>query len=331
MLAKLLQVTIVAAASLCASSVHGVDFTGKRIEMSVGTASGGGDDLTARLVARHLPGQFPGQPNVVVLNMPGAAGIIQANYMTDRAPKDGTAIGLSNRQIAVLQLAGQQNIRFDVGKFQWIGSLSREPIIVFVRRDTGFESIDDMKKSKSVIVFGARAPGDTDYIAGRAIELLGVPLKIVSGYGSGQTTIAFERGEFSASALSRIALSIRQEWTKPGGLAVPVLSLGGTFEKVPYGGDQKPPASRERIYGLINKVLGLPLGTFTGPPEMPADVTSAYNDAFAAMTKDQAFLDDAAKSRVTIQPLDGATVTAAYKASIDAEEATKNEFAELLK
>jgi tripartite-type tricarboxylate transporter receptor subunit TctC len=268
---------------------------------------------------------------MVVINMPGAAGITQANYMIVRAPKDGTSIGMINRQIAVLQLAGQQNVRFDAAKFQWIGGLAQEPIIVFVRRDTGFRSIDDMKKNGATVIFGSRAPGDTDYLAGRALEVLGVPLKIVSGYGAGNTTVAFEQGEFDASALSRTALGIRKEWTKPGGLAVPVLSLGGAVSDVPNGGDQRPAASRQRIYALINGVLGLPIGTFAGPPEMPDEVARTYSDAFAAMTKDPAFLDDAAKSGVRVEPLDGPTVKAMYKASMGADEADKKEFAELLK
>src|SRR5689334_5902436 len=90
-------------------------FENKTIEVTVGTAPGGGNDLVARLVTRHLGRHLPGRPNMIVSNIPGAGGIIQANYMSYRAPKDGLSIGYINRQLAMQQLANNPGIRFDVG------------------------------------------------------------------------------------------------------------------------------------------------------------------------------------------------------------------------
>src|SRR5262249_35364824 len=155
---------------------------------------GSTNDLTTRLVARHLARFIPGNPGIVVVNKPGASGVIQTSYMQNQAPGNGLAIGYTGRESAYQQLAQRPGVRFDLASLQWIGVLSQKGMVVFINRNKPVRTIAELQKSSTQIIFAVRALGGADFLAGKALEALGVPLKIVSGYpGSPQMNLAFEQ------------------------------------------------------------------------------------------------------------------------------------------
>ena len=312
-------------------AAESVSFKDKRIELSVGYGVGGGPDMATRVVARHLGRFIPGSPNLVVMNRPGAESLTQANYVYSLAPSDGTAIGYVGRAAAIHQIAGRPGVRFDMAKFQWFGGFAKQNVVVFLRRAMKLNTIEDMKRTSQPIIFAVRALGGTDYLAAKALEALGVPVKVVAGYGSGQTTIAFERGEIDAGALTLSAVMQRAEWVKPNGLAVLAVEFGTVPSSgVPVGPDLKPLPDKAGVYSLINKALGLPVGTFAGPPGMPSDITAVFDRAFQEMVRDSAFLDDAKKGDIEANPsVAGKELQALYADFLDAPPAAKQEFTAL--
>lgn len=164
----------------------------------VGYASGGGYDTYARVVAQFLGKYIPGNPVIVVQNMPGADGLALANFMYVRAPKDGTVIALTNRNLAVapkLGLIEAQNVHYDPTKFHWLANLNVEVSVMVARHDAGVASIDDL--TRKPIVVGATGVTSNNAMYPYVMNnLLNTKLKVVTGYpGTSHLTLALERGE----------------------------------------------------------------------------------------------------------------------------------------
>lgn len=309
------------------------DFKDQTIEITVGYGVGGGNDLAARLVARHIGRFIPGNPNVIVDNITGAGGIVQTNFMANSAPKTGLTLGYISRESALHQMANRPGVDFDMAAFQWIGGLTQQGMVAFTRRDKNQGSIEEIKKAGTPVVFGIRAIGGTDFLAGKALEALGVPIKIVSGYGAGRSTLAFEQGEIDSSALTTSAYQERADWVKPGGLATPIVEFGSARigkTGIPFGPDFKPLPERAGVYSLINQALGLPLGTFAGPPDMSPETTAILSDSFAKMTQDKDFRSDAAKSGIEITPTSGPELKQLFHQFLSADPQAKKQFAALV-
>jgi tripartite-type tricarboxylate transporter receptor subunit TctC len=282
-------------------------FAGKRVEITVGFSAGGGPDLGARIVARHLGRFLPGNPSLIVRNMPGAEAVLQTNYMANLAPANGLSIGYMSRGSALQQLSDRPGVKFDLASFKWIGGFSQQNILAFIRRDRGFGGIDQIKASPRRIIFAARSPGATDFIAGKALVALGLPVDIVTGYEGGQMTLAFERGEIDCSALTREALKQRASWFAAGGIALPLVEFGSLrpSEPIPFGPDLRPLEAQGAVYAMINKALGLPVGAFAGPPGMSRPMLETFRTAFGRMAQDEQFLMDAEKADIDVNPLTG--------------------------
>ena len=330
MRALILSVLVIAS-SASVSAAEPPSFKDKKIEISVGYGAGGGPDMATRIVARHLGRFVPGNPTLIVMNRPGAESLAQANYVFSVAPSDGLAIGYVGRAAAIHQIANRPGVRFDMAKFQWFGGFAQQNTVVFIRRDMKLNSIEEMKRATKPVIFAVRAPGGTDFLSAKALEALGVPVKIVAGYGSGQTTMAFERWEIDASALTLSAFKQRADWVKPGGLAISVVEFGSVpSNEVPIGPNLTPMPEKAGVYSLINKALALPVGTFAGPPGMSPEITAVYDKAFSEMAKDPTFLDDAKKGDIEVNPIvSGKNLQALYADFLEAPAAAKKEFAAL--
>ena len=241
----LLSVSVIAAQSSSHAQEQSI-FLGKRVEITVGYSAGGGPDLAARIVARHFGRFLPGNPSFIVRNMPGAEAVLQANYMANLAPADGYSIAYISRASALQQLSDRPGVKFDLVSFKWIGAFSQQNVLAFIRRDRGYVSIDDIKASARRIVFAARSPGSTDFLAGKALEAVGLPVKIVTGYEGGQMTFAFESGEIDCAALTREALKQRASWFEPGGVALPLVEFGSLppEQGTAFGPDLHPVQAR---------------------------------------------------------------------------------------
>jgi hypothetical protein len=329
---SLLSVSVIAAQSPCRAQEQPT-FAGKTVEISVGFSAGGGPDLAARFVARHLGRFLPGNPSMIVRNRPGAETVLQANYMANIAPKDGLSIGYISRATALQQISDRPGVKFDLASFAWMGGFSQQNIVVFVRRDRGYQSIEQIKASSRQIVFAARSPGSTDFLAAKALEALGVPLHIVTGYEGGQMTFAFENGEIDCSALTREALKQRASWFKPGGIALPLVEFGSLRPEqgIPFGPDLQPVEARQAVYAMINKAFGLPVGAFAGPPGLSRPTLEIYRMAFGKMAQDEQFLADAEKANIEVNPLSGVALENEFRDFLHASPEMKQEFSALVR
>jgi len=309
-------------------------YEGKTIRMIVGFSPGSGPDIRARLVSRHLPRHIAGEPKMIVQNIPGAGGRIAFNTLYNVAKKDGLTLATVNRDAAGLQLGEQPGVEYDLTKMSWIGSLMRAANVVFVRSSLPYENLEELKQAKTPLAFAARSPGATNYLAGKALEALGVPVNIVVGYGTSKMNLAFVQGEIDASALSWNALSRgRPDWVKPGGLARLIVEFGTTPTAgldIPFGPDLQALPDEQAIYTLINKALGLPQGNVAAPPGTPKARVDELQRAFREMLNDSRFRTDAEKLGVILNPLVGDELLKVFKDFLAAPPEAKEQFKKLL-
>src|SRR5229473_2999337 len=183
-------------------------FAGKTVTIVVGYKPGGGYDAMARLLARHLPKHIPGKPTVIVQNMPGGNSIIAANHMYNVAKPDGLTIGTFNRNLPIAQLTRVQGVKYDMTKFAWIGSAANETTILAIRADLPYKTFAELRKAKEPVVVGSTGPGANTYDFPLLLkDLLGVNLKLVSGYSSSSDImLAVERKEVEGRAGSYSSL-----------------------------------------------------------------------------------------------------------------------------
>ena len=195
-------------------------YQGKALRIVVSSAAGGGGDLVARTIARHLPRHIPGNPTLIVENMPGAGDIVGINYVYNIAKRDGLTL-LFSTGAPITQLLDPPEMKFDILKMHFIGG-SSESVAAFIRSDkTGVKSVNDLPKATGPIVLGGSQVGSIkDISLLTAMNLLGVKVKYVPGYGgSGPVRLAFERGEINFTQETAVPIRttmmpwVRQGWT----------------------------------------------------------------------------------------------------------------------
>ncbi len=305
---------LIAAAGIAGAATQGTaesvaDFyKGKTINMIIGIPPGGGYDSYARVVARHMGKHIPGHPKFVPQNMPGGAEMNAANYVVNVAPQDGTAIAATTRTVPFLPLYGTKAAKFDPLTINWLGSSNQDVGLFVLWRAAGDFTLDDMFK-KQVIV-GVNTPGsDTVTYANILKYMFGAKLKVVSGYpGSKDILLAMQRGEVQAIPnYSWSSLQRHASWLKTKKVRI-LLQIG--LKKLPDLPDV-PLISELARTDEQRSVLDLMLAqtTFGRPyflgPGVPADRMKALRAAFMATMKDPAFLADAKKQRLMINPVSG--------------------------
>lgn len=170
-------------------------FAGKTIRIVVGSSAGGGYDYWARVLSRHMSKYIPGNPEFVVQNMPGGSSLMATNYVYNVAKPDGLTLGMPNQLIFMGQVIGDKEARFDVQKFNWIGSPDRNTTVMYMRADAPFKSMDDVIKAKTPPKCGGSGR-DSSSVIFALEELIGAKFEVVLGYqGGNQTDLAVERGE----------------------------------------------------------------------------------------------------------------------------------------
>lgn len=287
-------------------------FKGKEVRLLVGYAAGGGYDAYARIVAAHLGKHLDGKPTVIVQNMPGADGLLVANHVFMRAPKDGSVIALSNRNIAVAPILGlvePQNVQYKPEEFYWLANLNAEVSVIVVRSDLNIASIEDIKTRSTVV-------GATGLTANNAIypyvanNLMQTKFKVVSGYpGTSHLVLAMERGEIEGIggwAWSSIQVQ------KPNWIAekfiTPLLQLSlakhSDLPSVPLIGDYARNEDEKNALELIfaPEASGRP---FFAPPGIEPNVGRVLRSAFAALVDDPDFKAAADKAKLDITFTDG--------------------------
>jgi tripartite-type tricarboxylate transporter receptor subunit TctC len=288
-----------------AAAAQAPNFSGKTVTIIVGYKAGGGYDTTARLLARHLSNHIPGKPAVIVQNMPGANSIIAANHMFNVAKPDGLTIGTFNRNLPIAQLTGVGGVKFDITKFAWIGSAANESTILAIRNDLPYKNFDELRKAKEPVVIGSTGPGANTHDFPLLLkDLLGVNLKIVSGYSSSaDIMLAIERKEVDgrAGSLTSIQPFNDRKLVRP---IIRARSVEPGIEKLPVDEDFAPNPRAKAIMALRSapEVVARP---YVLPPGTPAEIVKMYRDAFAATIKDPALVAESKKAKFDLEYTSG--------------------------
>src|ERR671915_2092174 len=239
-------------------------YQGKSIRVVVGFTTGGFYDRWARLLSRHMPKHLPGNPEMVVQNMPGAGSVVATNYVYNVAKPDGLTIGFPSSAIYLDQLIGRAEAKFDIRKFSWIGSPVQEPVIFYIRADSPYKSISDIRNAKEPPKCGATGTVSTDFILARLLEDTLPPLKIdtVLGYpGGAEIDLAVEKGEVMCRGMTASPYFGREpflSWQKKNFVRVLVYTGAKRDERIPdvptiaeIFDKEKVPESNRRVARVI--------------------------------------------------------------------------------
>lgn len=286
-------------------------YKGKTVRVVVGYDPGGGFDTSARIVARHIGKYIPGDPTLVVENMPGAGSLVAANWLYEVAPKDGTVFGTFNENQVLEEALGGEGIKFKSAKFSWLGSLYVSAVTCVARADAGFKSITDVIGSSKPLIVGGTGPGaNTDNFPKMLRAALGANIKVVSGYkGSNGIAQAIKSGEVQAGCWSWDSQQRTELDAIKAGKEVVLVQQGdekiAELPNVPMAVDV---AKDARAKGIVLATVS-PNGInkpFAAPPGVPAERLAALREAFAKMVKDPEFKAEITKAGFDLQPKDAA-------------------------
>lgn len=291
-------------------------FKGKQVRIVVGLSAGGGYDRAARIVSRHIGKHIPGNPDVLVQNMPGASSAIAANYVWGVAKPDGLTILASHNNLYLSQLAGHKEVKFDLTKFNWIGSLENDDMILFVRGDSPFKSMADVVRGGELPKCGSTGAGSADYVMSKILaETIGAKVDHVLGYpGSNEIGLALERGEINCMGLTLanyFASDRYVSWYK--NKFVRVLAQGGHKRdaRIPDAptiyelmDEYKTAPTKRRVAEAMNQGAEW-ARPFLAAPATPMDRVQLLRSAFEKAAKDPDLLAEAKRLRVEVTPVRG--------------------------
>ncbi len=275
-------------------------YKGKTITIIAGSSPGGGTDSLARLLSRHFSKHIPGNPKLVVTNMAGAAGLIAANHLYNRSPKDGTALVTMATGLTFRTALRDPAIKFQLDKFTYLGQIASEGNFVYVRSETPFTSFEAIKKANKEgkkPKFGAQAKEHNSNVVPTALEaILGIDVDVVYGYpGTAEILLDIERGALDGRAHARGSLfTTRSNWVEKNFIKVLVVTSPQRDPRLPNVPtlEELAPADRKPLLEVMYSVQGR---TFAMPPGVPPEQTKILRDAFAAMFKDTEFQQDVDK------------------------------------
>jgi len=287
-------------------------YKGKTVTIVVGHEAGTGFDIYSRVVIRHMGRHIPGNPDMLVQNMPGASGIVSANWLYNIAPKDGTVMAIFTQNVPLEPLFGNKRAKFDTAKMVWVGNMEKSVAVCGVSKAAGVKSFADLQNKETV--FGATgATGPLMKSALAVKNLLGAKIRIISGYkGSASVKNAMQRGEVMGICglpWSTVKSFWRQE--VQSGDFFPILQLSGE-RSAELGGiahvdDFIKNDEQRKLFNIIFGVQALGRA-YVLPPDVPKARIGALRKAFMATMADAQFLADAKKTDIDIQPSPGEVV-----------------------
>jgi tripartite-type tricarboxylate transporter receptor subunit TctC len=311
---SLLRMATAACIALSAASSAGAQspaefYKGKNVDLYIGYSAGGGYDLYARLLAKHIAKHIPGNPTIIPKNMEGAGSLRLANWLYNVAPKDGTAFGIIGRGTGFDPLLGHKGAQFDATKFTWIGSANNEVSVCVAWHTSGITKFEDVL-NRELIVGGTGPAADTDQFPKVVNGVLGTKMRVIAGYpGGNDVSLAMERGEvhgrcgWSWSSVK----STQQKWLEEKKINVLVqlaLDKHPDLPDVPLVMDLAKSDEQRQVLKLIfaRQVMGRP---FLAPPGVPKDRAEALRKAFMDTMTDPEFLAETEKAQVEIVPVPG--------------------------
>jgi tripartite-type tricarboxylate transporter receptor subunit TctC len=291
-------------------------YKGKTIRFVVGLAAGGGYDLSARTVGRHMGKHIPGNPTIVVENMTGAGSLIAANYTYNSAKPDGLFIGIWNSGYVLRQALGDKAIRFDGRKFGWVGAPTKGTPSCSIMAHTGLKSMKDILAADREIKMGSTGPGSTyDDLPQILNRTVGTKFKVISGYeGTSTILVAMRRKEVDGGCWG---------WESARTTARPMLEAKGDEKLIPFLIHRREPDPEVKDLPLISEVIKGEdnlsayqtwVGTyefqrpFSVPPGTPKERLQLLRKGFADTMKDPEFVAEAEKSKLDVTYVSGEEV-----------------------
>jgi tripartite-type tricarboxylate transporter receptor subunit TctC len=296
-------------------------YQGKTIRIIVGFTAGGLYDQYARILARHMPKYIPGNPSIIVQNMPGAGSLTATNYVYGVAKPDGLTLAMPGSGIYLDQMLGRKEATFDVTKLAWLGSVDQRDLLLYMKADAPWKSVEDILSAKEAPKCGATGGSDLTTIMSNILEeTLGLKINEVRGYPGGvEIDLAIEKGEIHCRGTGITTHFAREPyftWHK-NGFDRHIVQTGATKDaRLPDAPtlvelmDKKntPPFSRNvaRVM-LVSATLGRPL---IGTPGIPADRVKILREAYLKAFSEPEVIQEAKKSRMDLETLTGAAVEA---------------------
>jgi tripartite-type tricarboxylate transporter receptor subunit TctC len=284
-------------------------YAGKQISLIVGEAPGGGYDSYARLLARHILRHIPGAPTLVVQNMPGAGSLNAMNHIYNTAARDGSVIGMVQRSVIIMPLLGMSGANFAPDRLIYLGSMDQDVGVCIVRRGAGIKSMADLKTHEMVVGTEGRVSDVNSYV-NPLVRVLGVKLRIVSGYNGAQPiNLAIERGEvdgrcgMSYSSLKRTTSFLKDD--KVIILLQLAISKDPELPDVPLFTDLAPNEEDRQALELLLAPTAIARPFFL-PPEVPKARADILRTAFVETMKDPEYLADAKREGISARGLSGA-------------------------
>ena len=297
-------------------------YKGKTVTIVVGYTPGGGYDMNARLLSRHIGRYISNKPNIVVSNMPGAAGISSIQYVNQSAPKDGTYILTFNFGHITDARLGTSSVKLDFTKYNWIGSISQDLAVCLIWNAIGVSSMEQAKAHKG-LHFGLTAAGSSSHVNTKILKnVFKLPINQVAGYpGSAEQRLAVERGELDGQCNPWSSTPV--EWINGHKFYTMMkftpVNVPDLPQDVPYAVDIAPSKGDAEVIKLLTSAaqLGRP---FVMPLGVPNDRLALIRTAFDQTMADPEFLRDAAAGRMDVSPLNAAESLAIVKAINDASD-----------
>jgi len=288
----------------------------KTIRIVVGLSTGGGYDRVARAIAKHMPKHIPGNPEMIVQNMPGAGSVIAANFVYGVVKNDGLTLLAPHNNLYLSQIAEGKEVKFDLRRFHWIGSAEKDDMKLFMRSDAPYKSVHELIKAKQPPRCGSTGVGSSDFVMSKLLEeTIDANINNILGYpGSSEIALALERGEVQCMGLTIATFFSREpflNWQKTN-FTRPLVQSGrnreGRLKDTPtlfeLMDQYKTPAATRRFVEAM--LLG---GDWARPllaaPGTPADRVKILRDAYDKTMKDPEFLAETKKLRVEIEPSRG--------------------------
>ena len=297
-------------------------YQGNTVELLVGYSAGGGYDAYSRTLARHIGKHIPGNPDVIVKNVPGAGSLVLMNQLANSLPSDGSVFGAVNSGMAYEPLFANDKAQFETNDMSWIGNLNIEVALGIARKDAGAESIYDLRDTR--ITMGATGAGANTNVIPRVLsEIYDLQIDVIAGYpGAADVRLAVERGEIDGIGMSALSSTLARtpEWLEPDSDYVVLWQVASERSEqlpdVPLAGDMAETDEQRMAVELL--IARLAMGRpFVAPPGVPADRLEALRTAFMATVEDPEFLADAEGQGLIVQPVSGQEMQEYFKQVYD--------------